>query len=151
MPTTKPTQRGFTLMEMVVVLVIVAAGFGLLASSISQGLKSAEERQLKRDLSLALRQVRSQAISSGQSVSLLLDVVQNSYQVPGQRIHFLPRGTTLRLTTAAGPDDHTGIVIFYPNGGSSGGHLYVSHGTQQSRIDIEWLTGRVSWQDIHQP
>lgn len=151
MPTAKPAQQGFTLMEMLVVLVIVAAGFGLLASSIPEGLKSAEKRQLKRELSLALRHVRSQAITSGQPVSLQLDVVHNSYQVPGQPIHFLPRDTNLRLTTAAGPDDHTGIVIFYPNGGSSGGHLYVSHGTQQSRIDIEWLTGRVSWRDIHQP
>ncbi|NNA42864.1 prepilin-type N-terminal cleavage/methylation domain-containing protein [Pseudomonas lactis] len=154
MCTTRPTQKGFTLLEMLVVLLMVAVGFGLLASGISQGLKSAQERQVKRDLSLALRQVRSQAISAGQPASLSLDVLRNSYQLPGKTPRRLPDGMTLRLTTAAIPDSdegRAGIITFYPTGGSSGGHLYLARGTQQSRIDIDWLTGRVNWRDIQQP
>lgn len=153
-PITRPAQQGFTLLEMLVVLLMVAVGFGLLASGISQGLKSAQERQVKRDVSLALHQVRSLAITAGQPASLRLDVLRNSYQMPGKTPRQLPDGMTLRLTTAAGPEggeSHEGLVTFYPNGGSTGGHLYLARGTQQSRIDIDWLTGRVNWRDIQQP
>lgn len=135
---------------MLVVLLIVTVGFGLLASGISQGLKSAQERQVKRDLSMTLRQARNLAITTGQRVLLRLDVLHNSYQLPGQPARQLPSGITLRLITAAGSNDHEGVIIFYPNGGASGGHLYLTQGTQQTRIDIQWLTGQITWQDIQQ-
>ena len=154
MPAMRPVQQGFTLLEMLVVLLLVAVGFGLLASGISQGLKSAQERQVKRDLGLALRQVRSQAISAGQPASLRLDVLRNSYQLPGKTPRHLPDGMTLRLTTAATADSDegpVGLITFYPNGGSTGGHLYLARGSQATRIDIDWLTGRVDWRDGQQP
>ena len=61
---------------------------------------------------------------------------------------------TLRLTTAATADSdegQVGLITFYPNGGSTGGHLYLARGSQASRIDIDWLTGRVDWRDRQQP
>lgn len=153
MPIRRPAQQGFTLLEMLVVLLIVAVGFGLLASGISLGLKNAQQRQVKHDLSMALRQVRNQAITAGQPASLRLDVLRNSYQLPGQSPRRLPDGVAMRLTTAAGANGHEGVITFYPNGGSSGGHLYLARDSRgpQSRIDIDWLTGRVSWRDIQQP
>ncbi|AMB86064.1 type II secretion system protein GspH [Pseudomonas agarici] len=144
--------RGFTLLEMLVVILIISIGTSLLAHSVTGGLDNARERQAKRELSLALRSVRSQAVLSGQPTTLHFDLRRDSYRIGHQAEHFLPEGMHLRLTTAVDlSSSRDGAVEFYPDGGSSGGNVYLERGPNSWRVDIAWLTGKVSWQDGAQP
>ncbi|WP_248799990.1 GspH/FimT family pseudopilin [Pseudomonas sp. MWU13-2105] len=140
--------RAFTLLELLAVILIISIGASLLAHSVAGGLENARERQAKRDLSLALRNVRSQAVLSGQPAALHFDLIHNSYRAAGQAAHFLPAGMHLRLTSAAElSSSRDGVIEFYPDGGSSGGNVYLERGPEHWRVDIAWLTGKVSWQD----
>ncbi len=146
----RPAEQGFTLLEMLAVIVIIAIGFSVLAFGVSQGLEKARDRQAKTDLALALRNVRSQAIMSGQTALLHVDLLRNGYQVPGQAEHLLPQGMQMRLTTAANLSPQQGAIAFYPNGSASGGNIYLEKGTRAWRVDIAWLTGKVSWTEVEQ-
>ncbi|MGY2238018.1 GspH/FimT family pseudopilin [Pseudomonas gingeri] len=144
--------RGFTLLEMLVVILIIAIGASLLAHSVAGGLGNARERQAKRELSLALRNVRSHAVLSGQPATLHFDLLRGSYRMDDQTEHFLPEGMHLRLSTAADlSSSREGAIEFYPDGGSSGGNVYLQRGPNSWRVDVAWLTGKVSWQDGAQP
>ena len=140
--------RGFTLLEMLAVMLIMAVGMSLLASSINQGLSAARDRQAGRDLTLALRTARSQAISQGQAVYVRLDIVGKRFQVSGAPAQSLPTDMKIRATTAAGQELHEAVFAFYPDGASSGGNVYLEREDRAWRIDVAWLTGMAVWHEI---
>ena len=56
------SSRGFTLVELMVVMVIIALVMGLVATSISRSISGAEARATSRNLVASLRYTRARAI-----------------------------------------------------------------------------------------
>ena len=133
-------QRGFTLLEMLVVIVLISIAAGLLGFGLQQGLKTARERQAVGQIVDALRSTRARAIVSGATQSTLFDLNTLSFQAPDRPPKHWPAELQVTLHTA----EQAGSAIeFYPDGSSTGGHLLLAHGTRRWRIDIGWLTGSV--------
>jgi len=132
--------RGFTLLEMLVVIVLMSIGMGLVGFGLSRGLQSAGERQVVGQMVQALRQTRSAAIVSGQIAETKFDLRQRTFQAPGQRAQQWPAELGVQLNTAADLDS---AFAFNPDGSSSGGNLVLFHGERNWRIDVGWLTGSV--------
>ena len=135
--------RGFTLLELLVVIALMAMAFGLVSFSVGQGLQAARERQVMREMVGALRQARLQAVLSGAPAVLSLDLQRRTFQVPGQRPGQWPADMGVQLTSAS---ELGARVAFYPDGSSSGGNLLLMRDGRQWRIDVGWLTGSVRWQ-----
>ena len=129
-------QRGFTLLEMLVVLVLIGIAAGLLAFGVRQGLQVAQERRLVGQMVEALRTTRAGAIISGQAARTEFDLQGLRFQAPGRAPQYLQ--VTLHSAEQAGS-----AVVFYPDGSSTGGNLLLANGTRRWRIDIGWLTGSV--------
>jgi general secretion pathway protein H len=140
--------QGFTLLEMLAVMLIMVVGMSLLASSINHGLSASRDRQAGRDLTLALRTARSLAITGGRAAYVRLDVVNKSFEVSGGPAQFLPAGINMRVTTAAGALSNEAVFTFYPDGASSGGNVYLERGGREWRIDVAWLTGLTVWREL---
>lgn len=136
-------QSGFTLLEMLAVLVLISIAFMLLASGITRGLAHARERQSVNELLQSLRQARTQAIVEGRPMSLLFDLNSTCYRVEQFPPRCLSAGTQLRIETAEGLGKDV-TLIFYPDGSSSGGNLSLKNESREARIDVGWLTGNVS-------
>jgi general secretion pathway protein H len=132
--------RGFTLMEMLVVIVLMSIAIGLVGFGLQQGLSAAKERQAVGQMVNALRATRVKAIVTGQPARTVFDLRQQAFQAPGQRIHHWPAGMQVTMQTAA---EMGSTVEFYPDGGSTGGNLMLANGDRRWRIDIGWLTGSV--------
>jgi general secretion pathway protein H len=132
--------RGFTLLEMLVVIVLMSIGIGLVGFGLSQGLHSASERQVVGQMVQALRTTRSAAIISGQTTETKFDLKQRTFQAPGKRAQKWPAELGVQLNTAADLDS---AFAFHPDGSSSGGNLVLFHGERNWRIDVGWLTGSV--------
>lgn len=142
---------GFTLLEMLAVLLIMVLGVGLLAFGVNHGLANARDKQAGRDLTFALRNAHSAAVLQQQAQLLRFDLSKNAYQAPGQTERVLPEGMFLRLTTAAGLAPAQAVIEFYPSGASSGGNVYLQHAGRAWRIDIPWLTGVATWHEVALP
>lgn len=143
-------QRGFTLLELLLVLVLL--GIALVAASvnISRGLQP-QARQEVAALLAALHSVRSQAISQGQPLTLTVDPDTRQWSAPGQGSHRLSAGLMIELHSAAQSSLPQGTYTFYPDGSASGGYIQLTSGGQRWRLDIDWLTGQIRQQQREQP
>ncbi|MBB6286448.1 MULTISPECIES: type II secretion system protein [unclassified Pseudomonas] len=133
-------QRGFTLMEMLVVIVLISIAAGLVGFGLQQGLRAAKERQAVGQVVEALRSTRARAIVNGTTESTVFDLRNLSVQAPGRPKKYWPAGLQVTLHTA---EQAGAAVDFYPDGSSTGGHVLLANGSRRWRIDIGWLTGSV--------
>jgi len=141
--------RGFTLVEIVVVVALIGLVFSLIAVSVGDGLQGAKVRAASRDLAAALRYTRTQAIVKRESQALTLDVDARSYTAPGKAMVELPKQMSMKLLTAASEQVGEGVgrIRFFPDGSSTGGHIELLREQAVWGIDVAWLTGEVTLRD----
>ncbi|GAP67133.1 general secretion pathway protein H [Mizugakiibacter sediminis] len=141
--------RGFTLLELLAVIVLIGIAISVAAVATSRGLAGARVAAAGRDLAAALRWTRTQAIVQQREQVFELDLAALRYQVPGRDAVALPPGMRVELTTAAREriDARRAGIRFYPDGSSTGGHITLTSGARAWRVDVGWLTGTVSLED----
>jgi general secretion pathway protein H len=142
---TRASGIGFTLLELLMVIALMAVALSVLGVGLGRGLDAARDRQVLREMVGALRQTRTQAVLSGSPLQLRFDLDHRSYQAPGQSRRQWPVNLAVQLTTA---EELGQSVAFFPDGSSSGGHLLVERAGQRWRIDVAWLNGNVRWQAV---
>jgi general secretion pathway protein H len=135
--------RGFTLVEIMVVMVIIALIMGLVGTSMSRSISGAEARAASQKLVASLRYTRARAIIDKKEQVFLVDTDNRSYQAPGRKQITLPGGVDVTVTTARSEitsEDVAGIR-FFPDGGSTGGHIELTVNEREYRVNVAWLTG----------
>ncbi len=146
-----PTRaRGFTLLEVIAVLLIGAVAYALLLGTPFRGASAADLKSAARTLASGLRHTQSVAISTRRDALLTLDVEAREFVMGGDTaIRTLPRGIELKLYAAQSQvtSERQGSIRFYPDGSSTGGRITVSAGEAKYLVDVDWLTGRVSISD----
>lgn len=138
--------RGFTLVELMVVMVVIALIMGMVATSLSRSVSAAEARAASRKLVSSLRYTRARAIIDKSEQIFKVDTENRSYQAPGRKQIVLPEGVDVTITTALSEitaDDLAGIR-FFPDGGSTGGHIELTVNGREYRVNVAWLTGATS-------
>ncbi|MDG4555297.1 MAG: GspH/FimT family pseudopilin [Candidatus Competibacter sp.] len=140
-------QHGFTLLEILIVLVIGVLLVAL-APPLLSGMSGATElRGAARQLAAGLRNARNEAVARQQEAVLTLDLERRRFGVTGDpREIALPEGVMLKLHTAQSEllDGNTGSIRFFSDGGSTGGSITVSGPKLAYRINVDWLTGAVA-------
>ncbi|MBL8519163.1 MAG: prepilin-type N-terminal cleavage/methylation domain-containing protein [Betaproteobacteria bacterium] len=139
--------RGFTLLEAMLVLVIIAIAYTLLPRMVFSGVSGAELRSSARAVATGLRMTRDKAIHSKREASLTLDLEQRAFIVPtDERPHKLHEQLEVKLFTAQADlvSDKVGSIRFYPDGSSNGGRVSIGAGGRVFEIDVDWLTGHVT-------
>jgi general secretion pathway protein H len=142
--------RGFSLIEIVAVIFLIALAISAVSISFSKSMRSAEIQAASRDLVAALRYTRGQAIVKGRQAALDLDIQSNTYQAPGRPIVNLPKDMQMVLYTADSEQTSasSGRIRFFPDGASTGGHISVRLGDREWRINVSWLTGEVTREEL---
>ena len=93
-------QRGFSLVELVAVLMLIAIVAGTAALSISGSMAGAKTRAAVRDLTAALRQTSGIAIVRGEERSVEIGVGSRTYQVGVMNLVQLREDLQMELLTA---------------------------------------------------
>jgi general secretion pathway protein H len=137
---------GFSLIELIAVIVLLAIVMSVVTFSFSKSLSSAKIRAASRDLVAALRYTRGQAIVKNRQEVLALDLDKNAYKAPDKSEVTLPEGMVLKLTTASREQtgDNSGDIRFFPDGSSTGGHISILLDQREWRINVAWLTGDIA-------
>ncbi len=139
---------GFTLIELVVVLILIGISVALVAPKISHSLERAQFRKDIRSLSAMLTLARSQAIAHKIPYALSIDLdkrhvwVDTAQQQSTKQEKYITRlplshTDTLRVKVqkhekASG----TSTFVFYPNGSSGGGTIQMGHHGQKDTVEI---------------
>jgi prepilin-type N-terminal cleavage/methylation domain-containing protein len=138
-------ERGFTLLELIVTLIVIALAVGLTVPAIGRFTESIRARAEVAGFSAMLRHARERAIVTRTAQAVVIDIT-------GRRVSRLAggpdgevrqtRALSERLIVEADPPPAL-TVRFEPQGGSSGGDFRLTSGSIAYRVTVDPLTGRV--------
>jgi general secretion pathway protein H len=139
-------QHGFTLRELIIVLVLVATVVAIGAGVMSRKLPGQRLQLSAKELAAQLRYTRAQAIASGESQLFTLDPDSREWHAGAKREGKLARDIEIVATGARNEQQRPGVaaVRFFPEGAATGGRFTLKHGNAAWQVDVQWLTGEVS-------
>jgi general secretion pathway protein H len=132
----RSSQAGFTLLEMIVVIIVMASVAGLVMVRQPWHSVGLNTDATVRALTNGLRLARSRAIAQNRTVSVV--TAPDGFSIDGGAAWKLPPEEMLSLSQ----------VVFTPDGGSSGGTILLAAGAKRIAVDVNWLTGRVRSRDL---
>ena len=149
---------GFTLLELIVVLVI-AGLFVALASPSMRGLyDSMQYRDAVRGVLSAAKNARRTAMAQGSPIDLVIDTDRKTYWLTE---HASPQSASdapaiderlsLEVTYAAemSPGNGLAAIRFFPLGGSSGGEISIRRPSGVgTMLRVDWLLGEVQQEPL---
>ena len=164
--------KGFILVELIIVLTILALSISLVTSSLSNLSKTVELKAAAKKVSGILRYYRSEAINKRSVYQVLFDselravnVQSVSLTEPAEEteadqkkggeaaktLYGLPAGVQMKELDFPPPEYPCDFpaVEFYPNGGSNGGSVLINSPERKGyRIKVDFLTGMVGIEKV---
>ena len=140
-PRARIASAGFSLLELLVVLLILALASTLIAASFNLQGESRQLKSISATLADDLRLARTRAEWSGQTSMVGFDpdtrafvsAVGKTRNVPDRfRVEFI-------ASDRAGP----ARILFHPDGSSTGGTVNIIGDQMMTRTRVDWLTGSV--------
>lgn len=160
---------GFTLIEALVVLALMATAFALFAGALVGALPGQQLHDATHRLAAEMRATRARAVATGVDQSFVIDTQARTWRSgasealgdaspvhpgtkPGARAdggvrrqgeldEALALGATVAREEQPGPG--LAAIRFFADGSSTGGRVVVRRGDAAWRVDVNWLTGAV--------
>jgi general secretion pathway protein H len=146
------SRAGFSLFELIVVMLIVAIAGAFVVPAISGGWRSRQIRQGTRKVAGLMRALRERAIRRGVEQVLILDADGETFRWADGQETTLPDGVAFIGVKGGWRDpDGSARVIFYPNGGSNGFSVIVADRSGvglRFAVDVEPLLGQVTIREV---
>jgi len=159
------SKKGFTLLELIIVLVIISLISALVGPRFTGSLTSMNLKTAAKKVAAALRYARSQAASEQITYISVFDfekqiLTVGDYQQPSEDIHSdniiehidkpetyqLPDGIKFEKIISAEDEINTGLftILFYPIGNSTGGEIILTDEREKHySINVDFITGSV--------
>ncbi len=137
--------RGFTLVELLVVMAIAALMMTAVPTLFSAALPGVELKATARRTAATLRLARESAIRRGEDTQLVVDLDAHRLVLEGYRNLNIPARLSVQLDAASSEmiDDRHGVIRFFPDGSSTGGRIVLAQGDHGYQVGVTWLTGRI--------
>jgi general secretion pathway protein H len=121
------SERGFSLIELVVVLAIVSLAATLVMPSLDKSFEALQIRRTALNIAAVARSLRTRSMKEQIPFRLVVNAAEGSYEVLGQDPVLLPEG--MHLSVAGGAPVGEGVThfIFFPNGRLVGGEILLSN------------------------
>ena len=160
--------RGFTLLELLVVLVIISLMSALIVPSLAGSLSGMNLKTNAKKISAALRYAQSRAVSEKVTCEAWFDFDKNKVSIIAvaglkdeagrdhsdkdmektekPKTYFLPDGIRLEKGVSSSIEVDSGLfrILFLPAGGSSGGEvILVNERGKKYKVSVDFITGGV--------
>lgn len=137
-------KRGFSLLELMVVLLIIGLISALVMPSMDRGLKNREVRRSALELAAISRELRRRALYKNTIQHLILNPSENSYQAFREKILL---SSDIEIAAIEGGEpigEGLRQFLFFPNGSTLGGVIKISGREGPTyTISLDSLLGRV--------
>jgi general secretion pathway protein H len=143
-------QSGFTLLEMIVVVVILGLAMGLLMTHGPVRSRTMQTRSVAAQMAQTLRDARGRAIAGDRPVQVVLDLARRAMSGGERRLLRWPSDIAVSVVATTGETGRTLAGFrFDPDGGATGGRIDLRDaGGLHLQVGVDWLTGRVSVVDV---
>ena len=144
--------KGFSLLELLVVMVIMSLLFTLVPPLLSGALPSLTLKATTNDVLQDLKFIRNIAVLQGRKTQVIIDAGDRSY-LSGERNHgkpqILPKDIDIEAkdTGLQDADTHNPVIAFFADGSSSGGVITLKNKDKAYSIIVDWITGGVTIND----
>jgi prepilin-type N-terminal cleavage/methylation domain-containing protein len=137
-------KRGFTLIELVVTLFVLALAVGVAAPSIARGVDTVRTRAEAAGIATFLRAAREHAVTRNRAYEVRVRTDEGLVELRSGDAVSATRRLAPGLRVTADPPAAR-VITFLPQGLSSGGRLRVEMpGRRAYLISVDALTGRVA-------
>ena len=142
----KWNKKGFTLIEMLVVLVLVAMAGTIVFVRVGKSMTSRQTRVFAQDLVSLCKEARRMAVEKGEPTSVDIYSDERRCSTSGSRkVLEIPAEMAIEGTGIGQSDEDVYAIYFYPDGSSGGGELTLSiPGQKGYSFRIDMLTGLLS-------
>jgi general secretion pathway protein H len=154
--------RGFSLIELMVVLIVISISVSLVVPSLSRFSRTVELKGAAKKVSGILRYCRSEAVNKGRVYQALFDSNLREVRVQSMawkeekdekpegkippKTYSLPEGIWVKEADIPSPQypSDLPLIEFYPNGGSNGGAILLNSPENKGyKVKVHFLTGMV--------
>jgi general secretion pathway protein H len=140
-------ERGFTLLELLVVLAIVGVMLLFIPGFLLRSQPGLDVDAAARGIADALREARSEAMLRNRDQRFALDVEERLFRAgAGQRPVRLDRSIEVTFQTARSElmSESIGQIRFFADGSSTGGRIGLARNGRHATVTVDWLTGGVA-------
>jgi general secretion pathway protein H len=139
-------QRGFTLLELLVVLAIIGFVVALVPGFMLRSQPQIDIEVAARAIADGMRRTRSDAVLRNRAQAFALDVEARVFRAGDETPVRIGHGVALSFRTAGSQllGEGVGQIRFHPDGSSSGGLIRLVQGAAQAEVRSDWLTGLVT-------
>ena len=138
--------RGFSLLELVLVLVVMGISMAIVVPNIGRGLQEREVRSSALGLAAVARRSAEPRVSRRHAQQLIVSMPHNTYLVPKVREVHLPEDVHIAsIEGGEAMERDTKRFYFFPNGSSLGGDIVIAGSASSISylIRLEPLTGKI--------
>ena len=137
---------GFSLLEILATLFIIALVSSIALPNFVNPTEKTDTVTFVSQIANQLKTAKTKAISEQQATSFILDLEKRVFGVERDQFSKFPKSVTLTFKTGVTLAEHQagGIIVFFPDGTSSGGRIEITFQGRSHRIDIHWLTGKIT-------
>ncbi|WP_045835004.1 GspH/FimT family pseudopilin [Hyphomicrobium sp. 99] len=135
-------EGGFTLLELLVVLVILALAGAVAIPKTRNESSAMTLRSVATGLAAELRAARADAIRTGTNQSVTIDAEHRKYWTgENGRVHYVPAGIEISASIGKSGSMPLARVSFEPDGSSAGGNIFLKAGNKKADVMVDWMTG----------
>ena len=137
-----PRYRGFTLIEVLVVLTLISMVAGSISFVVLQ--QGDDLKSLSKEIVQSIRLTQLRAIREDRSYQIEFDLENNSIDFPDKVIN-LPKSFFMTVKTASNQiiDEQLVGMTFYPDASSTGGGILLESDEELYEIKVVWISGKI--------
>lgn len=136
---------GFSLLEMLVVMMIIALTAAISFASMHIGKSNLSVRSTAREVAHLAQAIRIEAISKNRRLPLNIDIQKRVVSdEAGKRRVIIPESMDVEFLTGKNmvSSPEVAAIVFFPDGSSSGGAVTLSGGAGETfTLRVPWTTG----------
>lgn len=140
-------RAGFTLLELIIVLLILGFTAGIVIPRIGASSKRMSEREFLQSFVQTIRRARLQAMNSGKMVSFRIRSADRHYGLHTPPEKPIPTNVDIYADDLeVDPQTQDHLIVFYPDGSVVGSRMeIVFDKTRHFRVSVNPLLGTVKW------
>lgn len=135
--------HGFTLLELIIVIFLIALIFGISAVFFVNSLPAGKFNAAVRDISSSIRHARALAQINGTTQTVTIDLEAKKYGITGKELKPLPQHVLIKVLDPFSREVAEGQYAFHfgPSGSCDGGTIVVWNDKKMVSIVIDPVVG----------